>query len=300
MLWRDDEQIHQEGVMNIAYIFQAFIVLLWWIGIIVIDDFYKVFEYTSLSKKIFLCFMAPDVIVIAILSLIKSYTKIKNIEYVILGGFLYATLFCFAVSVTSGDGRISTLAMTLGLCFNSFLCFSKYTLRSAKLNSVAINYAKTIVLIICTWGIFLGVLPCFILLVLNGNVRLDLPSPHGVVACVMFLMASCIGLASAHTMVRLGNGTPLPFDATNKLVVAGPYKYIRNPMAFSGFIQGVSVALLFLSVGVLVYFIVGILCWECVIRKYEEKDLLEKYGQEYITYTSKVKCWVPTFGRNEK
>ncbi len=51
------------------------------------------------------------------------------------------------------------------------------------------------------------------------------------------LVALVIGLVVASSTVRLfvamGQGTPAPWDPPQKLVVAGPYRYVRNPMISS-------------------------------------------------------------------
>ena len=47
------------------------------------------------------------------------------------------------------------------------------------------------------------------------------------------------------TMALIGEGTPLPAETARKLVVAGPYRYVRNPMAVAGVIQTASIGLLF-------------------------------------------------------
>ena len=62
---------------------------------------------------------------------------------------------------------------------------------------------------------------------------------------VLFVVFSSIGVWSAVVMSRIGKGTPLPLDHASDLVVVGPYKYVRNPMAVSGIGQGLAVAFSF-------------------------------------------------------
>lgn len=94
-----------------------------------------------------------------------------------------------------------------------------------------------------------------------------------------------------------GGGTPLPLDHASKLVVSGPYRYIRNPMAFSGIGQGLVVALAWGSPLVAVYALIGSLVWQLVFRPLEEEDLEKRFGEPYLEYKNSVRCWVPTFSR---
>ena len=99
-------------------------------------------------------------------------------------------------------------------------------------------------------------------------------------------------------MVRDGGGTPLPLDQTNHLVVSGPYRYVRNPMAVAGIGQGLAIAIMFQSIPVFVYSIVGGLAWHLVVRPIEERNMVERFGEAYEDYRRRVSCWIPTFRNN--
>ena len=71
------------------------------------------------------------------------------------------------------------------------------------------------------------------------------------------MLASALGLASAAAIATQGDGTPLPIDAPRRLVVSGPYAWVRNPMAVAGIAQGFGVALWHGSWVVAFYVIAG-------------------------------------------
>ncbi len=160
------------------------------------------------------------------------------------------------------------------------------------------HVVATTVQIVVFWGLFLGVFPVAIA-VAEHRWRLHpaLPGPVVtallVVGLVVLALASALGIASAAAMSTKGAGTPLPSASANRLVVAGPYRSVRNPMALAGITQGVAVGLLLGSWMVVVYALAGSIVWNCVVRPLEEADLEDRFGEDFRRYAARVRCWVP-------
>jgi protein-S-isoprenylcysteine O-methyltransferase Ste14 len=161
---------------------------------------------------------------------------------------------------------------------------------------------RTAAQIVVFWGLALGVVPVALTWVEHRwDVGLALPAALDVavrvVGGVAFLLASALGLASASTMSTRGHGTPLPSSTANRLVVAGPYRWVRNPMAIAGIAQGVAVGLMLSSWLVVVYALAGSIVWNTAIRPLEEADLEERFGEPFRRYRDAVRCWVPRVPR---
>src|SRR5699024_12773340 len=105
----------------------------------------------------------------------------------------------------------------------------------------------------------------------------------GAVLCglVLLFAASARGLASAAARARIGRGTPLPSAMPHRLVVAGPYRWVRNPMAVAGIGQGIAVGLLGQSWLVIAYALAGAVLWHLLVRPEEERDLASRFGADY-------------------
>jgi protein-S-isoprenylcysteine O-methyltransferase Ste14 len=99
-------------------------------------------------------------------------------------------------------------------------------------------------------------------------------------------------------MSSKGRGTPLPSAMPNHLVIAGPYRWVRNPMAVAGIAQGIGVGLILGSWLVVAYAMIGSLVWNYAVRPLEEADLENRFGPEFRRYRSSVSCWLPRVGRN--
>ena len=116
---------------------------------------------------------------------------------------------------------------------------------------------------------------------------------HRALAAGLFAAMSALGFGCGWILARLGDGTPLPLDATRRLVMRGPSAYVRNPMAMSGLGQAVAVGLGLGSMLVLGYVALGGAMWNWVVRPAEEEDLLGHFGDEYEHYRREVRCWIP-------
>jgi protein-S-isoprenylcysteine O-methyltransferase Ste14 len=150
--------------------------------------------------------------------------------------------------------------------------------------------------IVVFWGLSLAVVPV-VLALLERRWGVDVAFPGAVAAAGagILALASLLGLWSAHTMSTLGEGTPLPSAMPNALVVAGPYRFVRNPMAVAGIVQGAAVGLLLSSWVVVAYAVAGSLLWNFAIRPLEEADLEVRFGEPYRRYRDAVRCWIPRF-----
>jgi protein-S-isoprenylcysteine O-methyltransferase Ste14 len=157
------------------------------------------------------------------------------------------------------------------------------------------NVASTFGQIVLFWGFFLGAVPLAVV-VLEQHWSVALPFPPGAVPVgfVLLTLASALGIWSAAVMSTLGDGTPLPSAMPNRLVIAGPYRWVRNPMAVSGIVQGAAVGFILQSWLVVAYAVVGSLVWNYAIRPHEESDLLERFGEEFRQYRATVRCWIPS------
>ncbi|WP_287900952.1 methyltransferase [Arthrobacter sp.] len=148
--------------------------------------------------------------------------------------------------------------------------------------------------LVVVWGLFLGVFPLIIrALEDRWKVGLDAPESAAVVGWTVFVLASLLGICSAVVMSSQGRGTPLPSVMPNELVIAGPYRWVRNPMALAGVAQAASVGLILGSWLVVVYAVGGALLWNVGIRPLEERDLEARFGNPYRRYRATVRCWIP-------
>jgi protein-S-isoprenylcysteine O-methyltransferase Ste14 len=170
----------------------------------------------------------------------------------------------------------------------------RYLFRQAVPAPVWRNVAKTLIQIVLFWGVLLWLFPLAIVRAVSAYQLAGLAFPPWPVAgWTLLALASAGGFWSGLTMARLGEGTPLPLDHAHRLVVRGPYAFIRNPMAFTGLTQGAAVALILGSTAVLIYVAVGGSFWNWVVRPFEERDLARRFGEPYERYRRAVRCWVP-------
>jgi protein-S-isoprenylcysteine O-methyltransferase Ste14 len=146
------------------------------------------------------------------------------------------------------------------------------------------------------WSLFLLLLPA-LLAWAERRLRLHWPALRDFdgawSGAVLFAVASGFGLWSCLSMAVHGQGTPLPAATARTLVVVGPYRHVRNPMAVAGAFQTVGVGLWAGSWLVVVVALAGAVVWHLLIRPAEEADLARRFGEPYERYRATVRCWLP-------
>jgi protein-S-isoprenylcysteine O-methyltransferase Ste14 len=106
-------------------------------------------------------------------------------------------------------------------------------------------------------------------------------------------LGAALGVQTVRLFVRKGNGTPAPWHPPRRLVVEGPYRYVRNPMITGVVLCLIAESLILrswpLAVWAVVFFIGNAVYFPLV----EEKSLERRFGQEYREYRRHVPRWIP-------
>jgi protein-S-isoprenylcysteine O-methyltransferase Ste14 len=90
-----------------------------------------------------------------------------------------------------------------------------------------------------------------------------------------------------------GIGTPAPIAPTERLVVGGVYRYVRNPMYLAVGATIAGQALLLGQWGLLAYAALFFAIVATFVAIYEEPALARRFGADYDAYRRAVPGWLP-------
>src|SRR5438309_11513161 len=141
-------------------------------------------------------------------------------------------------------------------------------------------------------GFLLGFLPGRVLEWSGVRRPASLGLPQGVGLAVVVLGAA-LALWCIVTFAFVGRGTPAPFDPPRRLVVRGPYKFVRNPMYLGAFAALSGAALYYQSISLLAYLAIFALAMHLLVVWYEEPTLTRAFGDDYAAYRARVRRWLP-------
>ncbi len=149
---------------------------------------------------------------------------------------------------------------------------------------------RSILFVVLIPGAVAGYLP---LQILRANRQLVRPG-----VTVGAVLAGCLTLLGASVLLRcvwdffaVGRGTLAPFDPPRRLVVAGLYRFTRNPM-YNGVLAVLTgEAALFRSVALLEYAALVFVMFHVFVIAYEEPALESQFGGSYRDYRRAVPRW---------
>ncbi|MDR2782017.1 MAG: isoprenylcysteine carboxylmethyltransferase family protein [Holosporaceae bacterium] len=151
------------------------------------------------------------------------------------------------------------------------------------------RWIKTVVLLPCN---VLIVVPACILYFSDYNSKIQ-NSFQLIVGVFLLIVGLFLATWTMRLFIKIGKGTAAPWDPPQKLVVAGPYCYVRNPMITSVLIMLVAESLLLGSWHIFGWFIAFFLGNTVYFPIFEEKDLEKRFGEDYVEYKTNVPRWVP-------
>ncbi len=145
--------------------------------------------------------------------------------------------------------------------------------------------------------VFAGVVLVFVPAKILEKAGVESPEQLGVVEWAGLLMVAAGGVLAVWCVVAfasVGRGTPAPFDPPRKLVIRGPYRYVRNPMYLGAILAMGGAALVHRSGHLMVYDGLFLVAAHVFVVRYEEPALDRLFGREYRDYRARVRRWVPT------
>lgn len=110
---------------------------------------------------------------------------------------------------------------------------------------------------------------------------------------VLVVAGAAVLLQAFLRFVVEGLGTPAPIAETDRLVVGGLYRWVRNPMYVAVLTLLAGEVLVLGSWPLLVYAAVVALAQAAFVHGYEEPRLLERFGDDYRRYRESVPAWLP-------
>ena len=104
---------------------------------------------------------------------------------------------------------------------------------------------------------------------------------------------AAITLACFLAFVFVGKGTPAPFDPPRRLVVKGPYRFVRNPMYIGAGLALAGGAMFYQTFALLGYLGALFLVVHLFVVAYEEPTLRATFGSDYDAYRQTTPRWWP-------
>lgn len=281
--------------------------VIWWLSVLASDDV-KRLTLGGWDPRII---VGPDLLFFVAGSVLVALTQ-RRVAVLIVAAWtlgVAAALFVYGlveqqagwgvVAMTIAAVGTTTAAATIwfGRLPTSWFFVGPFAFQPAKSSSGRNHVARSLTQLVVFWTTFFVVVP-FIVVAVEERLQLTWPFLQRdlwtLVGWAVFAGGSSLGLASCLTMALIGKATPLPAETARELVIRGPYRIVRNPMAVAGAAQTFAIGLVVGSWAVVVLAVAGTVLWDVVIRPVEEADLAARFGDEYMRYTQSVGCWVPT------
>jgi protein-S-isoprenylcysteine O-methyltransferase Ste14 len=147
-------------------------------------------------------------------------------------------------------------------------------------------------------ALFIGFLLIFLPERILSRTGIAPPAAAGwwrIAGLLLGVAGAAIALACILTFVFVGRGTPAPFDPPRRLVVRGPYRFVRNPMYLGAGLALAGAALFYRSWPLLGYAALFLAAMQLFVVLYEEPILRQTFDVDYQAYCRRVGRWWPKY-----
>ena len=130
-------------------------------------------------------------------------------------------------------------------------------------------------------GAFIGLIFIYLpgqLLSWSGIARPALTGPPQIAGMIIGGIGAAIALWCIFAFAAIGKGTPAPFDPPRRLVIEGPYRFVRNPMYIGATLGLAGTAIFYGSLSLSIYTAAFLLAAHLFVVFYEEPTLRKSFG----------------------
>lgn len=114
----------------------------------------------------------------------------------------------------------------------------------------------------------------------------------------IIIIGLVLAIWTVYIQIERGLGTPIPMIPPEKLLINGPYRYCRNPMAFGIYIFYFGICFFLGTLSAFSIVILFIIILNIYIKIGEEPDLEKRFGQAYTEYKKHTPFMIPKiFGK---
>lgn len=105
-------------------------------------------------------------------------------------------------------------------------------------------------------------------------------------------LAGLVLIAMALVMFRTNQTPPEPWQPASALVVAGIYRFTRNPVYLGMAMLSLAAALFFASIPAGLLTILAMIIVDRLVIAREESYLARRFGEDYLAYRRAVRRWL--------
>jgi len=144
----------------------------------------------------------------------------------------------------------------------------------------------------------MGVIPAFLVWCsrpegILGRFQYEFSNLRFLIGALLLAVGAWLCWKTVSLFTEYGEGTPAPFDPPKKLVILGPYLYVRNPMMIGVWLVLSGEALIFGSVSLWIWLLIFLSMCLVLIPVWEEPELEDRFGTPYREYMQEVPRWIP-------
>jgi protein-S-isoprenylcysteine O-methyltransferase Ste14 len=156
----------------------------------------------------------------------------------------------------------------------------------------ALILIRTLVYATVFVGVLLVLLPARVLSWAGVVPPATIQAPQ-IAGIVLAIAGGALTLWCVLCFALLGRGTPAPFDPPRRLVVRGPYRFLRNPMYLGAGLAVAGAGIFYKSLALIGYAALFLLFFHLFAIWVEEPALRRQFGAEYEAYSRRVRRWRP-------